>query len=84
RFDPGTAGSEFFFNMSNNTVLNTGPAEPPRDGHGYATFGRVVRGMEVLDAIQDLPADADVDFEVIKGQILSEQVTITNMTLDRE
>jgi len=40
--------------------------------------------MEVLDAIQDLPADADVDFEVIKGQILSEQVTITNMTLDRE
>lgn len=84
RLDPGTAGSEFFFNMSNNTVLNTGPAEPPRDGHGYATFGRVVRGMEVLDAIQDLPADADVDFEVIKGQILSDQVTITNMTLVRE
>ena len=84
RLAPGTAGSEFFFNVSDNTRLDTGPAEPPRNGLGYATFGRVVRGLDVLDAIQNLPADAETEIEMLQGQILGNQVTITNMTLVEE
>ncbi|MCS5574959.1 MAG: peptidylprolyl isomerase, partial [Pseudomonadales bacterium] len=84
RLAPGTAGSEFFFNVSDNTRLDAGPAEPPLDGLGYATFGRVVRGLDVLDAIQNLPADAETEIEMLQGQILGNQVTITNMTLVEE
>jgi len=84
KIDPDWKHSEFFFNVSDNPRLDTGPAEPPRDGLGYATFGRVVRGLDVLDAIQNLPADAETEIEMLQGQILGNQVTITNMTLVEE
>ena len=76
RLEPGTAGSEFFFNMNANNILDTGQGGPERDGHGYATFGRVVRGMPVLDAIQNLSADRPTDFEIMQGQLLTDLVTI--------
>jgi succinyl-CoA synthetase alpha subunit len=43
-----------------------------------------VRGLDVLDAIQNLPADAETEIEMLQGQILGNQVTITNMTLVEE
>ena len=58
RNEPGTANTEIFFNVGDNFVLDTGAGDPTRDGFGYATFGRVVRGMEVLDEIHRLPTDA--------------------------
>ena len=76
RLAPGSAGSEFFFNMIDNEVLDTGKGGPDRDGHGYATFGRVVNGMDVLDAIQDLPTDGAAGMEMLQGQILTEPVII--------
>ncbi|MDP6973479.1 MAG: peptidylprolyl isomerase, partial [Pseudomonadales bacterium] len=84
RLDPGTAGSEFFFNMSDNVVLNTGEGGANRDGHGYATFGRVVRGMRVLDAIQRQPADGATEIEMLKGQVLATPVAITRMYVKEE
>ena len=42
-----SATSQFFINHKDNTFLNyTGPDKP-----GYAVFGRVIKGMEVVDAI---------------------------------
>lgn len=76
RRDPGTANSEFFFNLGDSRVLNTGEGGPDRDGFGYATFGRVVRGIEVLDAIRMLPTDAPTEVEVVQGQILNDPVPI--------
>lgn len=76
RRDPGTANSEFFFNLGPNRVLDTGVDTPGRDGFGYATFGRVTRGIEVLDAIQQLPTDAPTEVEVVRGQILNDPVPI--------
>ena len=76
RRDPGTANSEFFFNLGDSGVLNTDEGGPDRDGFGYATFGRVVRGIEVLDAVQQLPTDAPTDNEIVQGQILTDPVEI--------
>ena len=45
--DPNSATAQFFINLTNNDFLNhSGPAN-----YGYAVFGKVVEGMEVVDAI---------------------------------
>lgn len=45
---PHSATSQFFINVANNTFLD---ANQSRDGWGYAVFGRVVKGMDVVDKI---------------------------------
>ncbi len=42
-----SATAQFFINVTDNGFL-----DQPRDGAGYAVFGRVVRGMDVVDAIR--------------------------------
>lgn len=51
--DPHSATAQFFINTVNNTPLNhTG--KNPR-GWGYAVFGKVIKGMDVVDAISATP-----------------------------
>jgi len=45
---PHSASSQFFINVSNNDFLDY----PGQDGWGYCVFGRVVEGMETVDAIK--------------------------------
>jgi len=45
--DPDSATSQFFINVVDNNGLN----RPSPDGHGYAVFGKVVKGMDVVDKI---------------------------------
>ena len=45
---PHSASSQFFINTTNNGFLNNDQAQ---DGWGYAVFGKVVEGMEVVDAM---------------------------------
>lgn len=47
--DPHSAGSQFFINVADNAFLNHRGKSV--EGWGYAVFGRVVDGMEVVDAI---------------------------------
>ena len=47
--DPHSASSQFFINTVDNDFLNHKRKDPR--GWGYAVFGRVVEGMEVVDAI---------------------------------
>ena len=62
--DPNSATAQFFINVNNNDSLN----HPQPDGHGYAVFGKVIKGMEAVNAIKavkttrngpfgDVPAD---------------------------
>lgn len=58
--DPHSATSQFFINHKNNTNLDY----PSFDNWGYAVFGQVTSGMEVVDAIavtttkaRDVPVD---------------------------
>jgi peptidyl-prolyl cis-trans isomerase A (cyclophilin A) len=46
--NPNSATSQFFI----NTVDNAGLNYPQPDGHGYAVFGKVVKGMDVVNAIR--------------------------------
>jgi peptidyl-prolyl cis-trans isomerase A (cyclophilin A) len=50
--DPNSATSQFFINVVDNPSLD---ADKARDGHGYAVFGKVVQGMEVVDKIREVP-----------------------------
>jgi peptidyl-prolyl cis-trans isomerase A (cyclophilin A) len=50
--DPNSATAQFFINVKDNDFLNAANA---RDGNGYAVFGRVVSGMDVVDKIRVVP-----------------------------
>jgi peptidyl-prolyl cis-trans isomerase B (cyclophilin B) len=67
--DPGSAKAQFFINSVDNSFLNHKDNTPA--GYGYAVFGKVVEGMDVVDAIgkvkttqkgpySDVPAEAVV------------------------
>jgi len=47
--DPNSATAQFFINVKDNAFLN---AAQSRDGNGYAVFGKVVSGMDVVDKIR--------------------------------
>jgi peptidyl-prolyl cis-trans isomerase A (cyclophilin A) len=49
--DPNSATSQFFINVVNNNMLN----RPNPDGFGYAVFGKVVEGMDVVDKMIAAP-----------------------------
>jgi peptidyl-prolyl cis-trans isomerase A (cyclophilin A) len=53
RADPNSATAQFFINVVDNPRLDY----PAHDGHGYAVFGKVVEGMEVVDKIKGMPTE---------------------------
>jgi len=55
RDKPGTAASSFFICVNDQPELDFGGRRNP-DGQGFAAFGRVVSGMDVVRTIQRLPA----------------------------
>jgi peptidyl-prolyl cis-trans isomerase A (cyclophilin A) len=76
---PGTATADFFIIVGDLVSLdgkNT-PEDP-----GYAVFGRVTAGMEVVQAIMGLPRSETAGEGVMKGQMLSEPVKV--LTTRRE
>lgn len=52
-FDPHSASAQFFINVANNDFLNHKSKNP--NGWGYAVFGKVVQGMDVVDTIKSIP-----------------------------
>ena len=71
RAQPGTASTEFFICIGDQPELDYGGRRNP-DGQGFAAFGRVVKGMEVVRHIQQLPEE---------GQYLKKPVTILNAVI---
>ena len=49
--DPHSATAQFFINVNNNGALDY----PGRDGFGYTVFGKVIKGMDVVDKIKAVP-----------------------------
>ena len=49
--NPNSATSQFFINVRDNPALDA----PSPDGHGYAVFGKVVSGMDVISKIKVVP-----------------------------
>ena len=50
--DPNSATAQFFINVKDNAFLD---AAQSQDGNGYAVFGKVVQGMDVVDKIRKVP-----------------------------
>lgn len=46
--DPHSAAAQFFINVKDNSFLNY----PGQDGFGYAVFGKVIKGMDVVNKIK--------------------------------
>lgn len=57
--NPNSATSQFFINVANNASLNA----PQPDGYGYAVFGKVVSGMDVIDKIRQSPTGNQGGFQ---------------------
>ncbi len=58
--DPHSATAQFFINVVDNKVLNH--SGPTRRGWGYAVFGRVTEGMDVVDKIRRVKTGAGGPF----------------------
>jgi peptidyl-prolyl cis-trans isomerase A (cyclophilin A) len=69
---PGSATSEFFICIGDQPSLDFGGMRN-RDGQGFAAFGRVIKGMDVVREIQQLEPDG--------GQYLEEPVPIRRIYL---
>ena len=69
RNKPGSASTEIFICIGDQPSLDYGGKRNP-DGQGFAAFGRVIQGMDVVKKIQSEPAD---------GQMLLSPVRITEV-----
>lgn len=65
RLEPGSATSEIFICVGDQPELDFGGRRNP-DGQGFAAFGQVVSGMEVVRRIQQLPADGQTLIEPVR------------------
>jgi peptidyl-prolyl cis-trans isomerase A (cyclophilin A) len=63
--DPNSASAQFFINVKDNGFLN---AAQSRDGNGYAVFGKVVTGMDVVDKIRGVPTGNKGPYENVPLQ----------------
>ena len=74
----GTATTEFFICIGDQPALDFGGTRND-DGQGFAVFGQVVSGMDVVRAIHESPADAPTEFEYFQGQLLEDPVAIISL-----
>jgi peptidyl-prolyl cis-trans isomerase A (cyclophilin A) len=72
---PGTATADFFICVGDQQSLDADPsATPPRPG--FAVFGQVADGMDVVRAIRELPTSRTAGGAAMRGEMLSPPVTI--------
>lgn len=73
----GSADGDFFILIEDQTGFNADPkASDPAWREGFAVFGYVTGGMEVVAAIHAAARDAEAGKGVMKGQMLAQPVTI--------
>ena len=77
RYSPGSATGDFFITASNQSGLDADPdAEDPNLRPGFAVFGYITEGMEVVANILAQPTDPEKGEGFMKGQILARPVEI--------
>ena len=76
--NPDSATAQFFVNVADNGFLNWG--DPRGDGHGYAVFGKVISGMDVVNMIAKSPTGAGGPFprDVPKTRVVIESVRVVD------
>jgi peptidyl-prolyl cis-trans isomerase A (cyclophilin A) len=76
RLAPGTATADFFIIVGDQTYLDADP-KAPGDNQGFAAFGKVVEGMDVVRKIMAKPLSPTAGEGVMKGEMLARPVPIT-------
>ena len=74
--DPNSATSQFFINVQDNPRLDAANA---RDGNGYAVFGKVIAGMDVVDKIRVMPTSS----KGMHDDVPMMPVTINKATIEK-
>ena len=74
----GTAMSDFFICSGETSYLDANPAASG-DNAGYAAFGQVIQGMDIVRAILALPTTGVARNPDMQGQMLDPPVRITSM-----
>jgi cyclophilin family peptidyl-prolyl cis-trans isomerase len=70
---PHSASAQWFINLKNNEFLNY----PGQDGWGYAVFGKVVSGMDVVNKIAKVPTgNAGMHQNVPRDAVVIESATL--------
>ena len=75
RLEPGTASSEIFICINDQPELDFGGKRNP-DGQGFAAFGKVISGMDVVKTIQLLPETKQMLDKVVKVNSIQRNVEI--------
>lgn len=82
RFEPGSARGEFTISVGDQPSLDANPSAPAdatQTNLGYAAFGRVVEGMDVIVKIMDAPIDPEkTDQGSFKGELPVAAVVVTS------
>jgi peptidyl-prolyl cis-trans isomerase A (cyclophilin A) len=73
---PDSATAQFFINVKDNAFLDA--ARSP-DGNGYAVFGKVVEGMDVVDKIRKVPTTTKPPH----GDVPVQAVVINKATIEK-
>ena len=78
RGKPGSADGDFFITLGPMTGLDARPQEAG-DNLGFAAFGHVVEGMDVVHHILDERTSASEGVGVMRGQMLAKPVRIVSI-----
>ena len=80
RYEPGTATGDFSIILRDQSFgMDAKPDDDNPDFHdGYAVFGYVTDGMDVVEAIHAAPTDPDKGEGFMKGQMLADPVKIVS------
>ena len=77
RFDPGTATGDFFIIVGNVSSLDAGGSAP--GDPGFAVFGHVVEGMDVVRRILAAPKSPTEGEGFMRGQMLEPRIRIVSV-----
>lgn len=66
--DPHSASAQFFINLVDNAFLNH--TEPTQQGWGYCVFGKVIDGMDTVDAIAKLKTKSDGMYDDVPADMV--------------
>lgn len=73
--DPNSAASQFFINTGGNDFLNY--SAPTIEGYGYTVFGKVIKGMDIVDKIESVKTAAKGDMnDVPVNPVIIEKISV--------
>ena len=80
RHAPGTAAGDFSILLADMPGLDADPAAATDEGKaGFAAFGRVVEGMDVVRRIYDVPLSPTLGEGIMKGQMIEKPVRVISV-----